>query len=251
MPAGMSVLLVGGEVGSAVPSPLPGSAAAGDARRTGTPLGARPPFPWRRAICPRRRRRPWRRAWWTRGGGCWRRGPRPPTCTGAGADAQGSAGSSQTQPGASPDAELRRRPGGKPPHQRWGPGGLGREPCRPGPQRLRQGRLQRRALHRHRGGRTCEDQGAGPGGRAARCIVEYADGDGVRRAAYWAGDAGDVSLRSPAPATRRRAGSSRVVFALGGDAFKLLSAAWPTRIYTAVSRSRDTLTLVREKGAMR
>ena len=39
-----------------------------------------------------------------------------------------------------------------------------------------------------------------------------------------------------------------VVFALGYDAFKLLSRCL---VYTAVSRARDTLTLVLEEGAMK
>ena len=40
---------------------------------------------------------------------------------------------------------------------------------------------------------------------------------------------------------------SHVVFALGWDSFKLLSRCL---VYTAVSRARDMLTLVREEGAL-
>ena len=79
-------------------------------------------------------------------------------------------------------------------------------------------------------------------------VVEYPDGDGVRRAEYWAGDAGDVSLAFACTVHKAQGGEfPHVVFAIGWDAFKLLSRCL---VYTAVSRARDTLTLVREEGAL-
>ncbi len=74
-------------------------------------------------------------------------------------------------------------------------------------------------------------------------IVEYPDGAGVRRAVYWAGDSGDVSLAFASTVHKAQGGEfPHVVFALAWDSFKLLSRCL---VYTAVSRARDTLTLVR------
>lgn len=79
-------------------------------------------------------------------------------------------------------------------------------------------------------------------------VVEYPEGDGVRRAEYWAGDAGDVSLAFACTVHKAQGGEfPHVVFAIGWDAFKLLDRCL---VYTAVSRARETLTLVLEDGAM-
>lgn len=79
-------------------------------------------------------------------------------------------------------------------------------------------------------------------------VVEYPEGDGVRRVGYWAGDAGDVSLAF-ACTVHKAQGSEypHVVFVVAWDSFKLLER---TLVYTAVSRARDTLTVVREAGAL-
>jgi exodeoxyribonuclease V alpha subunit len=75
-------------------------------------------------------------------------------------------------------------------------------------------------------------------------IVEYPDGDGVRRVPYWAGDAGDVSLAF-ASTVHKAQGSEypHVVFAIAWDSYNLLNRCL---IYTAISRARDTLTVVCE-----
>jgi exodeoxyribonuclease V alpha subunit len=79
-------------------------------------------------------------------------------------------------------------------------------------------------------------------------VVEYPEGDGVRRVEYWAGDARDVSLAF-ACTVHKAQGSEypHVVFALGWDAYRLLSRSL---VYTAVSRARETLAVVREEGAL-
>ncbi len=79
-------------------------------------------------------------------------------------------------------------------------------------------------------------------------LVEYSDGEGVRNVPYWSGDCRDVSLASASTVHKAQGGEyPHVVFALGWDAFKLLDRCL---VYTAVSRARDTLTVVREAGAL-
>ena len=84
------------------------------------------------------------------------------------ADVQGSAGHPDAERGAAAGAEPAGGAGRGLPHQGRRAGVLGRGSGRPGPQRLRQGRVQRGAGHRRRGGWAGAGQGAGGRGRPAR-----------------------------------------------------------------------------------
>ena len=78
--------------------------------------------------------------------------------------------------------------------------------------------------------------------------VEYADGEGVRRVPYWSRDCGDLSLAFASTVHKAQGGEyPHVVFAVAWDAYKLLDRCL---VYTAVSRARDGLFVVREAGAL-
>lgn len=79
-------------------------------------------------------------------------------------------------------------------------------------------------------------------------LVEYQDADGAFAIPYKHADLADLVLAYAATIHKAQGGEFRhVVFAAGWDAFTLLQR---NLVYTAISRARDTVTVIREAGAM-